>query len=88
MMKEKIVTMKVFLFIICLVLSLLLMKVNDEIKILRNQNDNLSTKLDSLTTENFINYTNSERYRIASEYLMEEDKDCGIKFEKNLSKLE
>lgn len=80
--------MRTFLLIIGLVLSFLLIKVNGEVKILRKENEKLNTKLDSLATENFINYTNSERYRIASEYLLEENPVCGEKFDKMLGRVE
>lgn len=80
--------MKSFLLIVGLVLSFLLIKINQEVKILRKQNDVLLIKYDSIVTENFINFTNSERYRIASEHLMQENQKCGIEFEVYLGKLE
>lgn len=80
--------MKTFLFIIGVVLSFLLIKINQEVKILRKQNDELYLKYDSIRLENFINYTNSERYRIASEYLHTENSKCGDKFDEVLNRLE
>jgi hypothetical protein len=45
-------------------------------------------KYDSLKNENFINLTNSERYQIANDRLLEESKRCGEMYDKILSHIE
>jgi len=80
--------MKSFLLIILLVLTFLTYKLNQEVSFFRKENEVMRIKYDSLKNENFINLTNSERYQIANDRLLEESKRCGEMYDKILSHIE
>lgn len=80
--------MKQFLIIILLVFLFFTYKLNQENNSIRKQNELIEMKYDSLKNENFINYTNTQRYEIAHDKLSELSPRCADMFNEMLEKTE
>lgn len=80
--------MRTILTILLLVITFICLRLNTETNKLKEENQVLSDKIDSLDTEVFIHMTNETRYEIAERELLLEHKECGEKYEKILSRIE
>lgn len=80
--------MKTLLIVMLLAVSFVAYKLSEDSNKLKNENNYLTTQIDSLKNEVFILSTNQTRYEIAEEMLKTEYKECGEKYDEVLSKIE